>query len=275
MRALFLAGERSDPDTIRWAEEKLKVPVIDHWWQTETGWAICGNPLGMELFPVKYGSATKPIPGWDVRALDPDGNEVAPGDIGALVCKLPLPPGAMTTLWQAAERFKTSYMTQFPGFYMTGDAGYVDDDGYVSVMTRVDDVINVAGHRLSTGAMEEILCAHPDVAEAAVIGVNDQLKGQLPLGFIVLKAGVGKGDDEVVAEVVKMVREQIGAVAAFKTATVVDRLPKTRSGKILRGTMKKIADNETYKMPATIDDPVILDEIQEALKEVGYAGSAA
>ena len=275
LRALFLAGERSDPDTIRWAENLLKIPVIDHWWQTETGWAICGNPLGLELFPVKYGSATKPIPGWDVKALDPEGNEVAPGDIGALVCKLPLPPGAMTTLWQAAERFKTSYMTQFPGFYMTGDAGYVDDDGYVSVMTRVDDVINVAGHRLSTGAMEEILCAHPDVAEAAVIGVNDQLKGQLPLGFIVLKAGVAKADDDVVAEVVKMVRDQIGAVAAFKTATVVDRLPKTRSGKILRGTMKKIADNETYKMPATIDDPVILDEIQAALKEVGYASSAA
>ena len=275
LRALFLAGERSDPDTIRWAENLLKIPVIDHWWQTETGWAICGNPLGLELFPVKYGSATKPIPGWDVKALDPDGNEVAAGDIGALVCKLPLPPGAMTTLWQAAERFKTSYMTQFPGFYMTGDAGYVDEDGYVSVMTRVDDVINVAGHRLSTGAMEEILCSHPDVAEAAVIGVNDQLKGQLPLGFIVLKAGVGKADDDVVAEVVKMVRDQIGAVAAFKTATVVERLPKTRSGKILRGTMKKIADNETYKMPATIDDPVILDEIQVALKEVGYAGSAA
>ena len=274
LRALFLAGERSDPDTIRWAENLLKIPVIDHWWQTETGWAICGNPLGLELFPVKYGSATKPIPGWDVKALDPDGNEVAAGDIGALVCKLPLPPGAMTTLWQAAERFKTSYMTQFPGFYMTGDAGYVDEDGYVSVMTRVDDVINVAGHRLSTGAMEEILCAHPDVAEAAVIGVNDQLKGQLPLGFIVLKAGVDKADDAVVAEVVKMVRDQIGAVAAFKTATVVERLPKTRSGKILRGTMKKIADNETYKMPATIDDPVILDEIQAALKEVGYAGNA-
>ncbi|MCB9960168.1 MAG: propionyl-CoA synthetase [Rhodospirillaceae bacterium] len=273
LRTLFLAGERSDPDTIRWAEDLLKVPVIDHWWQTETGWAICGNPLGIEHFPVKYGSATKAVPGWNVQALDNDGQEVRRGDIGALVVKLPLPPGAMLTLWQAPERFKSSYMEQFPGYYMTGDAGFIDEDGYVHVMTRVDDVINVAGHRLSTGGMEEVLAAHPDVAEAAVIGVADDLKGQLPVGFIVLKAGVTKKPDDVVAECVKMVRDRIGAVAAFKLATVVDRLPKTRSGKVLRGTMQKIANAEDYKMPATIDDPVILEEIGEALAKIGYASA--
>ena len=282
-RALFLAGERSDPDTIKWAEDKLKeavnkkdggdrhVPVIDHWWQTETGWAIAGNPLGTELFPVKYGSACKPACGWDMYALAPDGHPVAPGDIGSLVAKLPMPPGTLTTLWNADDRCRKAYFDEFPGYYLTGDAGYIDEDGYVAVMTRTDDVINVAGHRLSTGGMEEILSAHPDVAESAVIGVSDELKGQLPLGFVVLKAGVTRPHDEIVKECVKMVRDQIGAVAAFKTCAVIDRLPKTRSGKVLRGTMKKIADHEEFKMPATIDDPAILDEIEAALREVGYA----
>ncbi|MEM8589968.1 MAG: propionyl-CoA synthetase [Pseudomonadota bacterium] len=265
LRTLFLAGERSDPDTIRWAEDKLQVPVIDHWWQTETGWAICGNPIGMELFPVKPGSATKAVPGWDIRALDPEGQEVAPGDVGALVAKLPLPPGTFPTLWHAEERYRQAYLTDFPGYYKTGDAGFVDEDGYVHVMTRVDDVINVAGHRLSTGAMEEVLAAHQDVAECAVIGVADDLKGQLPLGFVVLKAGVERPHGDIAREVVQMVRDQIGPVAAFKTALVVDRLPKTRSGKILRGTMRKIADGEEVSVPATIDDPQILDEIRAAV----------
>jgi len=270
-RALFLAGERSDPATIEWAEKHLRVPVIDHWWQTETGWAIAGNPLGIELFPVKYGSATKPVPGWDVRALDPEGREVAPGDVGALVCKLPMPPGSAPTLWNAADRFRQAYLIDFPGYYKTGDAGFIDDDGYVHVMTRVDDVINVAGHRLSTGAIEEVLAGHPDVAECAVIGVADDLKGMVPFGFLVLKAGADRPEDQIVREVVARVRDQIGPVAAFKQAVVVDRLPKTRSGKILRGTMKKIADSESYRTPATIDDPAILDEIAEALRGVGYA----
>ncbi len=265
LRTLFLAGERSDPDTIRWAEEKLHVPVIDHWWQTETGWAICGNPIGMELFPVKPGSATKAVPGWDIRALDPEAQEVAPGDVGALVAKLPLPPGTFPTLWNAEDRYRQAYLTDFPGYYKTGDAGFVDEDGYVHVMTRVDDVINVAGHRLSTGAMEEVLAAHQDVAECAVIGVADDLKGQLPLGFVVLKAGVDRPHGDIAREVVQMVRDQIGPVAAFKTALVVDRLPKTRSGKILRGTMRKIADGEEVSVPATIDDPQILDEIRAAV----------
>ncbi|MEO1226185.1 MAG: propionyl-CoA synthetase [Pseudomonadota bacterium] len=265
LRTLFLAGERSDPDTIRWAEEKLHVPVIDHWWQTETGWAICGNPIGMELFPVKPGSATKAVPGWDVRALDPEGQEVAPGDVGALVARLPLPPGTFPTLWNAEDRYRQAYLTDFPGYYKTGDAGFVDEDGYFHVMTRVDDVINVAGHRLSTGAMEEVLAAHQDVAECAVIGVADDLKGQLPLGFVVLKAGVERPYGDITREVVQMVRDQIGPVAAFKTALVVDRLPKTRSGKILRGTMRKIADGEEVSVPATIDDPQILDEIRDAV----------
>jgi propionyl-CoA synthetase len=273
-RALFLAGERSDPDTIKWAENSLKVPVIDHWWQTETGWVIAGNPLGTELFPVKYGSACKPAFGWDIRSLAPDGHEVPPGDVGSLVAKLPMPPGALTTLWNADDRCRKAYYDEFPGYYMTGDAGFVDEDGYVHVMTRVDDVINVAGHRLSTGGMEEILSAHPAVAEAAVVGVADELKGQLPVGFVVLKSGVSQTPEEVVKECVAMVREKIGAVAAFKTCTVVDRLPKTRSGKVLRGTMKKIADSEEFKMPATIDDPAILEEIREALTRVGYATAA-
>ena len=271
LRTLFLAGERTDPDTLAWAERHLKVPVIDHWWQTETGWPIVANCLGLGMFPVKPGSPTKPVPGWDVRALDEAQQPAKPGQVGALVVKLPLPPGALPTLWHADQRFIEAYLDEFPGYYKTSDAGFIDEDGYVFVMGRTDDIINVAGHRLSTGAMEEILAGHRDVAECAVIGVEDQLKGQLPLGFLVLKAGVNRPYAEVVAEVVKMVRERIGPVAAFKTATVVKRLPKTRSGKILRGTMQKIADNQDWKMPATIDDPVILTEIAESLGEVGYA----
>jgi propionyl-CoA synthetase len=271
LRALFLAGERSDPDTLHWAEANLKVPVIDHWWQTETGWCIAGNPLGIELLPVKYGSATKALPGWDVRCVDVSNQEVKRGDIGAIVIKLPLPPGALTTLWNADDRFVKSYMTDYPGYYQTGDAGFIDDDGYVYIMARTDDIINVAGHRLSTGAMEDVLSAHKDVAECAVIGVADQLKGQVPLGLLVLKNGVTRSPDDIVKDVVRMVRDEIGPVAAFKLAIVVDRLPKTRSGKILRGTMRKIADSEPYKMPATIDDPAVLSEISDALQTIGYA----
>jgi len=270
-RTLFLAGERTDPDTLHWAEEKLQMPVIDHWWQTETGWAICANCVGLGTLPVKEGSPTKAVPGWDVQVLDDDQNQVGPGDIGALVCKLPLPPGTLPTLWNADQRYIDSYLSDYPGYYKTGDAGFIDDDGYVFVMTRTDDVINVAGHRLSTGAMEEVLAHHPDVAECAVIGVADQLKGQVPLGFLVLNAGVSRDESDIVGEAVGMVREKIGPVAAFKTATVVQRLPKTRSGKILRGTMQKIADSQDYKAPATIDDPAILPEIKVALKEIGYA----
>jgi propionyl-CoA synthetase len=270
-RTLFLAGERADPNTITWAQNQLKVPVIDHWWQTETGWAIAANCMGLEQFPVKLGSPTKAAPGWDVQVLGEDKQPVAPGQIGALVCKLPLPPGTLPTLWNADDRFRQAYMDEYPGYYKTGDAGFVDEDGYVYVMTRTDDIINVAGHRLSTGAMEEVLANHPDVAECAVIGVHDDMKGQMPLGFMVLKAGVTRDHAEIVAEAVKMVRETIGPVAAFKKALVVSRLPKTRSGKILRGTMQKIADHEEFKMPATIDDPDILPEIEEALKEVGLA----
>jgi propionyl-CoA synthetase len=270
-RTLFLAGERSDPDTLRWAEARLKVPVIDHWWQTETGWAIAANCMGIEPLPVKHGSPTKPVPGWDVRVLDADGKPAAPGTIGALVCTLPLPPGTLPTLWNADDRYRKSYLDRFPGFYETADAGMIDEDGYVYVMARTDDIINVAGHRLSTGAMEEVLASHPDVAECAVIGVADSIKGQVPLGFLVLKAGVKRAPAEIESEVVKLVRERIGPVAAFKTATVVKRLPKTRSGKILRGTMQKIADAEEYRMPATIDDPAILDEIRQSLEGVGYA----
>lgn len=273
-RALFLAGERCDPDTLEWAEQKLGVPVIDHWWQTETGWPICSNCLGIEHLAIKAGSPTRPVPGWEMAVLDDAGNEVPAGTIGALVAKLPLPPGTFPTLWNAEQRFLEAYMTQFEGYYSTADAGYIDEDGYVFVMARTDDIINVAGHRLSTGGMEEVLAGHRDVAECAVIGVADQLKGQLPLGFLVLNAGCNRPHSEITAEVVMRVREQIGPVAAFKTATVVERLPKTRSGKILRGTMQKIADDDAWKMPATIDDPVILDEIAEALKTVGYAKDA-
>jgi propionyl-CoA synthetase len=270
-KALFLAGERCDPDTVKWAETHLKVPVIDHWWQTETGWPIVSNCLGIEQFPVKPGSPTKPVPGWDVRVLAADGSEMKRGDIGALCVKLPLPPGAFPTLWNAEERFRKAYLDDFPGYYKTGDAGFIDQDGYVSVMTRVDDVINVAGHRLSTGQMEEVLASHRDVAECAVIGVADDLKGQVPLGFLVLKAGVNRPDGEIVREIVALVRERIGPVAFFKTAIVVKRLPKTRSGKILRGTMQRIADSQSFRQPATIDDPVILDEITASLQGIGYA----
>ena len=270
-RSLFLAGERCDPDTLKWAEHHLGVPVIDHWWQTETGWSICANCVGIEQLPVKHGSPTKPVPGMDVRVVDAKNREVKTGDIGALVIKLPLPPGTFPTLWNADKRFIDSYLAEFPGYYKTADAGYVDEDGYVYVMSRTDDIINVAGHRLSTGGMEEVLAAHPDVAECAVIGVSDELKGQLPLGFLVLKAGVDRDHTDITQETVKMVRQQIGPVAAFKTATVVNRLPKTRSGKILRGTMQKIADGQEYKIPAAIDDPAVLDEIAVALQGVGYA----
>ena len=270
LQALFLAGERADPDTIKWAQRHLRVPVIDHWWQTETGWAIAGNPLGIEELPVKIGSPSVPMPGYDVKVLDEGGHPVKSGDLGAIAVKLPLPPGTLPGLWNAEDRFRKSYLNHFPGYYETGDAGYIDEDGYLYIMARTDDVINVAGHRLSTGAMEEVLAGHDDVAECAVIGVADQLKGQMPLGFLCLNKGTNRPSEEIVKECVKLVRDQIGPVAAFKLACVVDRLPKTRSGKILRATMVKIADGETYKMPATIDDPAILDEIADALKGLGY-----
>ncbi len=270
LHALFLAGERADPDTIQWAQKHLGIPVIDHWWQTETGWAIAANPLGIEQLPVKIGSPSVAMPGYDVQVLDEGGHPVKPGTLGAITVKLPLPPGTLPTLWNAEERYRKSYLTTFPGFYETGDAGMIDEDGYLYIMARTDDVINVAGHRLSTGAMEEVLASHPDVAECAVIGVADQLKGQMPVGFLCLNKGADRDHGDVVKECVKLVRDQIGPVAAFKLATVVDRLPKTRSGKILRGTMVKIADGEDYKMPATIDDPAILDEIQVALNGIGY-----
>ena len=272
LQSLFLAGERCDPHTLEWAMEKLQVPVIDHWWQTETGWPICSNCLGIELLPIVPGSPARAVPGYDVQALDEDGNQVAAGDIGALAVKNPLPPGTFTTLWNAEERFIDSYFSKFPGYYETGDAGYIDDNGYVFVMARTDDVINVAGHRLSTGAMEEVLSDHDDVAECAVFGVADAMKGQLPLGLLVLNAGVTREPEEIVADAVQHMRERIGPVAAFKLCAVVERLPKTRSGKILRGTMRSIADGESWKMPATIDDPVILDEITTALSKLGYPG---
>jgi propionyl-CoA synthetase len=269
--ALFLAGERLDPDTYFWASELLKRPVIDHWWQTETGWAIAGNFLGLEYFPIKPGSATKPMPGYNIKILDAGtGKELAPNENGVITVKLPLPPGNLPTLWKDDQRFLESYMKPFPGYYLTGDGGYMDEDGYVFVMGRVDDVINVAGHRLSTGGMEEVLARHPDVAECAVIGAGDNLKGQVPLGLVVLKNGVTRSEDEIVSEIVRMVRNDIGAVASFKKAVVVARLPKTRSGKILRGTIRKIADGESYSVPSTIDDPVSLDEIGQALKHIGY-----
>ncbi|MEM7318340.1 MAG: propionate-CoA ligase PrpE [Pseudomonadota bacterium] len=271
LQTLFLAGERADPDTIEWAAKALKIPIIDHWWQTETGWTIAGNPVGIELLPVKLGSPALPMPGYDVQILDDGGHPVKPGELGAIAVKLPLPPGTLPTLWNAEDRFRSSYLTQFPGYYETGDAGMVDDDGYLYIMARTDDVINVAGHRLSTGGMEEVLAGHPDVAECAVIGVSDQLKGQIPIGFLCLNSGSQRNHDEVVQEVVSRVRDQIGPVAAFKSALVIDRLPKTRSGKILRGTMVSIADGKDYKMPATIDDPAILDEIRLALQGLGYA----
>ncbi|MEN8832890.1 propionyl-CoA synthetase [Pacificibacter sp.] len=271
LQSLFLAGERADPDTINWAQTLLKKPVIDHWWQTETGWGIAANPLGIEALPVKVGSPSVAMPGYDIHILDEAGHEVAAGELGAIAVKLPLPPGTFPNLWNAEDRFKKSYLEQFPGYYETGDAGIKDEDGYLYIMARTDDVINVAGHRLSTGAMEEVLASHPDVAECAVIGVADTLKGQMPLGFLCLNAGVERSTDDIVREVVTDVRGKIGPVAAFKLACVVERLPKTRSGKILRATMAKIADGEPFKMPATIDDPAILDEIKVALQGLGYA----
>jgi propionyl-CoA synthetase len=274
MRALFLAGERCDPDTLHWAEDKLGIPVIDHWWQTETGWSIAANCLGIELAPVKAGSVGRAAPGWEVRALDENGKDVAAGDVGAIACKLPLPPGTLPGLWNAEERFRSSYLETFPGYYETGDAGFIDEDGYIHVMSRTDDVINVAGHRLSTGSIEEVLASHEDVAECAVIGAADQMKGQLPVGLLVLKAGVDRDESEIVAEVVQMVRDQVGPVAVFKKAAVIGRLPKTRSGKVLRATMRKIADSEEYKVPATIEDPDVLGEIGTALKTLGYADNA-
>ncbi|MFN4130472.1 MAG: propionyl-CoA synthetase, partial [Paracoccaceae bacterium] len=273
LQALFLAGERADPDTVDWAGRHLNVPVIDHWWQTETGFAIAANPLGLGLLPIKVGSPSVAMPGFDVRVLDEGGHEVAPGTLGAIAIKLPLPPGTLPTLWNAEERFVKSYLAHFPGFYETGDAGYVDADGYLYIMARTDDVINVAGHRLSTGAMEEVLAAHKDVAECAVIGVADALKGQSPLGFLCLNKGVERAHADVVAECVRLMRDKIGPVADFKRAVVVERLPKTRSGKILRATMVNIADGKTWKMPATIDDPAILDEITLALQSLGLAKS--
>jgi propionyl-CoA synthetase len=271
LRALFLAGERCDPNTLEWAGEILGVPVVDHWWQTETGWAIAANCLGLEQLPIKPGSPTKPVPGYDVQVLGDEGAPVPPGTIGRIMIKLPLPPGCLPTLWGADERFRASYLAAEPGYYLSGDAGYFDEDGYLYVMSRIDDIINVAGHRLSTGGMEAVLAGHPDIAECAVIGVADQLKGELPLGLVVLKAGVNRSDADIAKELVSRVREEIGPVAAFKTVLVVPRLPKTRSGKILRGTMKHIADGTEYRMPATIDDPAILEEIQEALAASGYA----
>ena len=269
-RTLFLAGERCDPDTLLWARERLEVPVVDHWWQTETGWPIAANCVGLGMLPVKPGSPTKPVPGYDVRVLDEANREVPRGQIGSIAIRLPLPPGCLPTLWNNDAGFEKSYLSKHPGFYLTGDAGYQDEDGYLYIMSRVDDIINVAGHRLSTGAMEEVLAAHPDVAECAVVGVADEIKGEVPVGFVVTKAGVTRPEAEIVRELVERVRESIGPVAAFKTAAVVKRLPKTRSGKILRGTMKKIAEGVEYTTPATIDDPAILAEITQSLQVLGY-----
>jgi propionyl-CoA synthetase len=272
-RTLFLAGERCDPDTLLWAEKQLGVPVIDHWWQTETGWPIGANCVGLGQLAVKPGSCTKPVPGYDVRALSDDGQELSGGQIGNIVIKLPLPPGCLPTLWNNDEGFQKSYLSRYSGYYLTADAGYKDEDGYLWIMSRTDDIINVAGHRLSTGAMEEVLASHPDVAECAVVGIADPIKGEIPVGLIVLKAGVQRPHNEIVTEVVEMVRERIGPVASFKVAMIVKRLPKTRSGKILRGTIKKIADGVDYRLPPTIDDPAILDEITADLTALGYPRS--
>jgi propionyl-CoA synthetase len=268
-RTLFLAGERADPPTIQWAEDMLKVPVLDHWWQTETGWCIAGNPAGLGQLPVKYGSACVPMPGYHIDVVDEASKPLPADKIGSIVVKLPMPPGSFPTLWQQDDRFKEAYLTEYPGYYKTADAGFRDADGYVYVMSRTDDIINVAGHRLSTGGMEEVLAAHPDVAECAVLGIRDDLKGEVPCGFIVLKAGVNRPPEEIEKEIVALVRDKVGPVASFKLAITVARLPKTRSGKILRGTIKKIADREPWTMPATIDDPAILDEIGAALKQHG------
>jgi propionyl-CoA synthetase len=266
---LFLAGERADPDTVKWAEEKLQVPVIDHWWQTETGWSIAANPVGLGMLPVKHGSPTVAMPGYDIHVLDEGGHPVPAGQLGAICVKLPLPPSCLPTLWNADERFRQSYLSHFPGYYETADAGFVDADGYLYIMARTDDIINVAGHRLSTGGMEEVLASHPNVAECAVLGIADNLKGQIPLGLIVLKSGVNRDAELIEKECVSLVREKIGAVAALKTVITIAHLPKTRSGKILRGTMRKIADKQEWKMPATIDDPAILTEIAAAMKAKG------
>ncbi|MGB5625762.1 MAG: propionyl-CoA synthetase [Woeseiaceae bacterium] len=272
LQALFLAGERCDPDTLSWASDQLGVPVIDHWWQTETGWSICCNCLGIEMLPIVPGSPARPVPGYTVDVLDANGKPCRRDEIGALVVKSPLPPGTFTTLWQADDRFVTTYFSRYPGYYETGDAGYIDDDGYVFVMSRTDDVISVSGHRLSTGAIEEVLAGHADVAECAVIGVSDPMKGQVPLGLLVLNAGVEKQADKIVAEVIQKVRDEIGPVAAFRKCVVVERLPKTRSGKILRGTMRAIADNEPWQMPATIEESAVLDEISTALEDLKNSG---
>ena len=274
-RTLFLAGERCDPDTLIWARERLAVPVVDHWWQTETGWPMAANCVGLGMLPVKPGSPTKIVPGYDIRVLGEDNQEMPAGQIGSIAVKLPMPPGSLPTLWNNDAGYERSYLTRHPGFYLTGDAGYKDEDDYIYIMSRVDDIINVAGHRLSTGAMEEVLSSHPDVAECAVMGVADEIKGEVPVGLVVTKAGVARADADLCRELVELVRERIGPVAAFKTVAVVKRLPKTRSGKILRGTMKKIADGTEYTLPATIDDPVILDEITVALKQSGYPGKPA
>ena len=274
LRTLFLAGERADPETIKWAEAKLQVPVVDHWWQTETGWAIAGNPVGLGLLPVKYGSPTVPMPGFEIDVLDEKGQKLGPNQSGTLAIRLPMPPGCLPTLWNSDDRFRKSYLADFKGYYSTSDAGYLDEDGYVYVMARTDDVINVAGHRLSTGQMEEVVAQHKDVAECAVIGVADDMKGQLPAGFVVLNAGVDRDQTEIEGEIIKLVRDVIGPVAAFKNVMVVKRLPKTRSGKILRGTMRQIADSESWKMPATIDDPQIMGEIIDVLKTRGMASGA-
>ena len=275
LRTLFLAGERCDSDTVHWAEEKLRVPVIDHWWQTETGWPIAANCRGLAPVPVKPGSASVQVPGYDVRVLDASGAAVPAGQIGSIVIRLPLPPGTLTTLWHNDEGYRQSYLSRYPGYYLTGDAGFIDDDGYVWIMSRIDDVINVAGHRLSTGAMEEVLAGHPDVAECAVIGAADALKGQLPLGLVVLKAGVTRPHVQVLQELIDRVRQHIGPVAAFRHVAIVARLPKTRSGKVLRATMRAIADSQEYTVPATIDDPRILEEISQALQTLGYAAHPA
>ena len=273
MKALFLAGERADPDTVLWCQDNLKKPVIDHWWQTETGFTICGNPLGIEELPTKPGSPAVPMPGYDIHILDDDGNRLGANELGSIAIKLPLPPGTLPTLWNADERYKTSYLARFDGYYDTGDAGIIDEDGYVSIMARTDDVINVAGHRLSTGGMEEVLAGHPDVGECAVIGIGDQLKGQIPLGLICLNKGAAREEADIAKECIARIRQEIGPVAAFKNCVVIDRLPKTRSGKILRATMVAIADGKPYKMPATIDDPAILDEIGAKIRGMGYSGS--
>ena len=269
-KALFLAGERADPDTMAWAQDHLNVPIVDHWWQTETGWSITGNFLGLGALPIKFGSSTKPAPGFKLEVLDEKATPLPPGEIGALSIKLPMPPGCLPTLWQNDEGYISSYLKDFPGYYQTGDAGFIDEEGYVWVMTRTDDIINVAGHRLSTGGIEEVLAAHPDVAECAVMGVADPLKGQLPIGLLVLQSGMDRAAEDITAEAIQMVRDSIGPVASFKTAVIVKRLPKTRSGKILRGIMRKIAEGQSYEMPATIDEPDVLEEITQTLSSAGY-----